>query len=52
LRLHKCSHTVHLQQLPLPTANIGRTGGGTIWLGPVSIAAEFKLPAGVPVEAR
>jgi nitrogen regulatory protein PII len=33
-------------------ANIGRTGGGTIWLGPVSIAAEFKLPAGVPVEAR
>ena len=34
------------------TANIGRVGGGIIWLGPVSLASEFKLPAGVPVEAR
>ena len=34
------------------TANIGRVGGGVIWLGPVSLASEFKLPAGVPVEAR
>lgn len=33
-------------------ANIGRTGGGTIWLGPVSLASRFKLPAGVPVETR
>ena len=34
------------------TANIGRTGGGVIWLGPVSLASVFKLPAGVPVEVR
>ena len=33
-------------------ANIGRTGGGTIWLGPVNLASVFELPAGVPVEAR
>ena len=33
-------------------ANIGRTGGGTIWLGPVSLASGFTLPASVPVEAR
>lgn len=33
-------------------ANIGRTGGGTIFLGPVSLASEFELPADVPVEAR
>ena len=34
------------------TAKIGRAGGGVIWLGPVSMASEFALPAGVPVEAR
>ena len=34
------------------TANIGRVGGGVIWLGPVSLASEFELPADVPVEAR
>ena len=33
------------------TANIGRTGGGTIWLGPVTLASEFELPADVPLEA-
>ena len=32
------------------TANIGRTGGGTIWLGPVNLASEFELPADVPLE--
>lgn len=32
------------------TANIGRAGGGTICLGPVSLASEFELPADVPVE--
>lgn len=32
------------------TANIGRTGGGTIFLGPVSSASEFHLPADVPLE--
>ena len=31
-------------------ANIGRTGGGVIWLGPVSLASVFELPADVPVE--
>lgn len=34
------------------TANIGRSGGGVVLLGPVSMASEFALPAGVPVEAR
>ncbi len=33
-------------------ANIGRAGGGIVWLGAVSMASEFELPAGVPVEAR
>lgn len=33
------------------TANIGRTGGGTIWLGPVNLASLFELPADVPLEA-
>ena len=32
------------------TADIGRTGGGTIWLGPVNLASVFELPADVPVE--
>lgn len=32
------------------TANIGRTGGGTIFLGPVSLASVFELPADVPLE--
>jgi len=34
------------------TANIGREGGGVVWLGPVSMASEFTLPVGVPIEAR
>jgi hypothetical protein len=34
------------------TANIGRKGGGVVWLGPVSMASEFTLPVGVPIEAR
>jgi len=33
------------------TANIGRTRGGAIWLGPVTLASEFELPADVPLEA-
>jgi len=33
------------------TANIGRTHGGAIWLGPVTLASEFELPADVPLEA-
>ncbi len=33
------------------TAEIGRTGGGIIWLGPVSLASAFELPADVPVES-
>jgi len=32
------------------TAEIGRTGGGLIWLGPVNLASAFELPADVPVE--
>jgi len=33
------------------TANIGRTGGGAIWLGPVTLASAFELPADVPLES-
>ena len=33
------------------TANIGQTRGGVIWLGPVTLASEFELPADVPLEA-
>ena len=31
--------------------DIGHTGGGAIWLGPVSLASAFELPADVPVES-
>ena len=34
------------------TADIGRTGGGVIWLGPVSLASVFELPADVSVESH
>jgi nitrogen regulatory protein PII len=33
-------------------ADIGRTGGGVIWLGPVAMASAFELPADMPVESR
>ncbi len=33
------------------TANIGRAGGGIIWLGPVNLASVFELPADVPLES-
>ena len=34
------------------TADIGHAGGGVIWLGPVSLASAFELPADGPVESR
>lgn len=33
------------------TANIGRPGGGVIWLEPVTLASVFELPADVPLES-
>ena len=34
------------------TADIGHAGGGVIWLGPVTLASVFELPADVPIESR
>lgn len=31
------------------TANIGRAGGGVIWLGPASLASMFEFPADGPL---
>ncbi len=33
-------------------AEIGRVGGGAIWMGKVSMASEYLLPEGVPDESR
>lgn len=33
-------------------ADIGRVGGGTIWLGEITLASAYALPEGVPDEKR
>lgn len=33
-------------------ADIGRVGGGEIWLGEVTVASDYILPEGVPDEKR
>ena len=33
-------------------ANIGRVGGGALWLGEVTVATAYVLPEGVPDEKR